>query len=166
MFPSLGPHLSTGTPLVHIWTGPIHAVTAFMWVSALSCLEDIVFSTSSIFSGSYSLSASLSTYFPEPRGEEMIKTSCLGLNVTGFSFSAQRTVVDLCVSSRLLQGSTDLWGNSVAAVVIVLRCSFCRTAPFGFLLGPWSIESQILGHLSSVRPEFYLKECALHPQIS
>lgn len=172
MFPSLCPHLSTGTPLVRIWTGPIHAITAFIWVSALSRLEDIVSSASSIFSGSYSLSASFSTLFPEPWGEEMIKTSCLGLNV---SFSAQCTVVDLCISSRLLQqgasqtlteGDTNLWGNSVAAVVIVLRCSFCRTALFGFLLGPWSIESQILGHLSSVRPGFHLKECALHPQIS
>lgn len=51
--------------------GPVCSAifSEFTCVRALLCLEGLVLLVNSITSGSYSLSASSSTGFPEPRGE-------------------------------------------------------------------------------------------------
>lgn len=45
--------------------------------------------------------------------------------------------------------------------VILLLCSFSRTKVFGFLQGPWFIESQVLGLPSSTKHGFHFMDWSL-----
>lgn len=85
-----------------------HSLCEFWWASVLLYPEGTVSLEPSITSGFYSLFSSplCRRLYPEGRGLE--KTFLLGLSAPGLSLSAHCSVVDLCVSYRLLQEEPSL----------------------------------------------------------
>ena len=47
--------------------------------------------------------------------------------------------------------------------IILFLCPFRRTVLFGFPLGPWAIQSQVLGDPKSIGYGFHLMQWALSP---
>lgn len=127
-----------------------HGCCEFIRVSALSLRSYLL----CIFYPHWLLhSASLSTEFPESWGEGFgedipFKTMC---SRTSHSLT-HYLVVDLCVSSNLLQQEASImlaekdrkYGNSRMLEVILLLCSFSRTWGLGFPLGPCLIILRFL----------------------
>lgn len=54
-------------------------------------------------------------------------------------------------SLKMAEQGTDLWIYQSILNVILLLYSYSRATEFGFPLGPWPIQSLVLGYLSSVR---------------
>lgn len=137
-----------------IWTCAYwHSLFGLVCSSILLYLEDTVSSESSTTSGSYNFPPPLQhrPQFPERRG--LIKTSLLGLGVLGsLILCILSSCGSLCwfLSIAREAFSDDVWvrhwfiGVAVTLGIILLQCFLSRTVVFGFLLGPWPAESQVL----------------------
>lgn len=131
-------------------------------VSVLLCLEGHLSLESSITSDSYFITLLL----PLPPGSlsaesrDLMETSHLRLNVPkSVPVCTQSSCGSLYffpwlqkeASPKMAEQGTDLWIYQSILNAILLLCSYSRATEFGFPLGPWPIQSLVLGYLSSVR---------------
>lgn len=144
------PLLPLGPQLVQTCTGSVHASTA-LWVHAHPAVfrkpGSLVFF---IFSGSFHLSSSSFSWFPEPhpRGKDMLETFSYNRGFQELSFRAH---CPGCVCSHPLQKEASLVMLEQDRYLRVAEChresfycciSLANLVVFGFSLGPWPIESQ------------------------
>lgn len=113
----------------------------------------------------HSLSTSSSAGFPEPWGKGFDGGILFRIESSKVSQSLHTVQLDSYICCHLLQKEsplmmtewdTGLWCSQMSLGVVLLLCSSRRTIVFCFLLGPWSLSSQVLRQLSSVRRGFPL----------
>lgn len=146
-------HLSTVPPSgLDLWRPSrcCRGLCELLWVSALLCLDGLVSLEVSIPSDSYSLAASSSTMFLEPGGDWMCQGLSLSVHLS-VSICNRREFLWWWLSKTLMYEP-----NRMSFEIIVLLCSFSGTVVFGFPLGLCPTQSQVLGHLSSIRHGFAL----------
>lgn len=137
-----------------VWTCACwHRLCGFICSSILLYLEDTVSLESSTTSGSYNFLPPLQHSPQIPERRSLIKMPHLGLGVPG---SLILCILSSCGSlCRFLSiarevFSDDTWvrhwfiGVAVSLGIILMQCFLSRTIAFGFPLGPWPAESQVL----------------------
>lgn len=100
------------------WAGPVSSdtVSEFTRVSGLWCPEDLAFLVFSILTGSYNLSTTSFTEFPEPWGRDLMEPCCLGLSIPGSLILCIMSGHGLCVWPICCRREPFCWWLSKAVV--------------------------------------------------
>ena len=155
----------------HLYWTYSEPMNEFVCEQVILCLKDIISLVPSITTTSYNLSASSFAKFPDPwvgkfHGNILSGTDFWrSLILCAFS-SCEDVFVPTYYRWKLpwwWLDKTLVYGYSRKSFKVFILLNIFRIKIFGFLLGLWPNESQVLGYWSSIRHGFYLMGLVFGP---